>query len=883
MTTCKSTNYRDHQYNPGLIPIFAALHCLLILGYSQSISYYGPLGYEATDYFEQELLNLNMSTLRELQCINTIESKYSYSSASSFYYENSKSDTPVNYFKLTLTSEMKEFYTSSLAISTCCDFDICNYDNETWQNQCNDAYQEYIFTTKSGTDYTDSYCGTNNTISLDTYVYILQSKKGQINVVGEQDDSSCTNSEKSYIDLSNYDEGEYIIAVGPYGVEVGVYFIHLECVKYLWPIQEDQIDPPSNTSDITCGDMVKDKVDTFDPVHYYTLDISEITYFPITINFSEDITKYIIKAKESVNNAYDYEILASSADDFVFIFDDEELYPHGEYYVVIQELALQSGDYQFTVSCGPAPTESPTVEPTVDPTAFPTYLPTTDPTTLPTKSPTIEPTGLPTSSPSKSPTNEPTLNPSTFPSESPTNAPTPPPAYDSKVMIGLATGSMSLFLICLGFYYVYEWYTYCQQKSGDSSHKSSDTETKTNTEHSIELAATDTLRKGLSIEPDPEYNDDDEEDIDVEAQQKPKMVKRKSPRKPNSEGAMMIKGVSVRRLDKDLSITEQIDENEDVVQAVLAHSIDCCNENEEFDIYQVLAVRYYHERSRKVTATKPFAKFGYDFEVIKLSPFVQSLFMAFIIGLTQTWGSSVVVYKLWNAYFDDGFNSVECDMTEERWSNVFSLKVLAFLLSLVVTFFISILLKSVKHNGLYEIMETLELKHVERIENVSIFFIQFGQFVNYYVCMTAILGSYFIIFISNQGEKEDDGSIDYSSAGLDMILNAVALFFLMELDNMMVTDEDYEVCSEHLQEVLENYTPDVRINEDYKDKHDGNEDDNDDEEIERTQSVAQMAANKFVACGMPFVYYFVSVYAMLVTVFCYFGGFFAPFVIFFCW
>ena len=48
-----------------------------------------------------------------------------------------------------------------------------------------------------------------------------------------------------------------------------------------------------------------------------------------------------------------------------------------------------------------------------------------------------------------------------------------------------------------------------------------------------------------------------------------------------------------------------------------------------------------------------------------------------------------------------------------------------------------------------------------------------------------------------------------------MILNAVALFFMLELDDFMVTAQDYHDCENHLQLVLSMYNPDTSINRVY--------------------------------------------------------------------
>ena len=295
---------------------------------------------------------------------------------------------------------------------------------------------------------------------------------------------------------------------------------------------------------------------------------------------------------------------------------------------------------------------------------------------------------------------------------------------------------------------------------------------------------------------------------------------------------------------------------------------------------KVLAIRWYHGASREVTGKKLW---GIDFEIVKFSPFVTTLFVAFIVALTQTWGTYIVVSKLIGAYFEDGVDSVQCDMTEERWEQVVSLKVLALLLSLIVTFCIGVLLDGIKHNGLYEMMDTLTVKHLKRVPNVALVFVQIGQFVNYFVGFLSVLGSYFIIFASNQGEQNDDGSTDYSSVGLDMILNAVALFFLLELDDMLVSDDDYEVCAEHLQWVLENYDPDPSMNYDYMDEDEKKKADDEYRPKKSRSGTMSAGMDKMCDCMVPILYYIIAVFCIFVTLCCYVGGFFAPFVIFFCW
>ena len=85
-----------------------------------------------------------------------------------------------------------------------------------------------------------------------------------------------------------------------------------------------------------------------------------------------------------------------------------------------------------------------------------------------------------------------------------------------------------------------------------------------------------------------------------------------------------------------------------------------------------------------------------------------------------------------------------------------------------------------------------------------------GQAINYYTCCLAVLGSYLVIFNSDEGVEivgvdgefvfDDQGHIeaDLAGAGLEMLLNAVALFFMLELDDVMVSDDDYDDCEKYL-------------------------------------------------------------------------------------
>ena len=125
-------------------------------------------------------------------------------------------------------------------------------------------------------------------------------------------------------------------------------------------------------------------------------------------------------------------------------------------------------------------------------------------------------------------------------------------------------------------------------------------------------------------------------------------------------------------------------------------------------------------------------------------------------------------------------------------------------------------MNKLEHSRLYEMMDKLAIQDMERIDRIVLWILQLGQGINYYVCLLAVFGSYFIIWQSNEGDyDEETNTTDYSQSALDMILNAVALFFMLELDDFMVSAQDYNDCREHLKSITDRYFPDTDINKKY--------------------------------------------------------------------
>ena len=78
-----------------------------------------------------------------------------------------------------------------------------------------------------------------------------------------------------------------------------------------------------------------------------------------------------------------------------------------------------------------------------------------------------------------------------------------------------------------------------------------------------------------------------------------------------------------------------------------------------------------------------------------------------------------------------------------------------------------------------------------------------------------------------------------------------------------------------------NYTPDLRINLEYLSNMDsvGLIDDSDHNMDDDEEPIHKTCTSYMI----PFMYYFINGFSVIVTVCCYIGGLIAPFVIFFCW
>ena len=89
-------------------------------------------------------------------------------------------------------------------------------------------------------------------------------------MISQSDDvntESCENKEKSYVNLSNLNVGEYILAIGGFKEEHGSYLLQLRYShsQYSFPIVTHQLNPKNNIgaiSELKCGEILSNQHNT---------------------------------------------------------------------------------------------------------------------------------------------------------------------------------------------------------------------------------------------------------------------------------------------------------------------------------------------------------------------------------------------------------------------------------------------------------------------------------------------------------------------------------------------------------------------------------------------------------------------------------------------
>eukprot|EP01083_Nonionella_stella_P217485 780785_1 len=240
--------------------------------------------------------------------------------------------------------------------------------------------------------------------------------------------------------------------------------------------------------------------------------------------------------------------------------------------------------------------------------------------------------------------------------------------------------------------------------------------------------------------------------------------------------------------------THDIEDDIDTILAVMNDILDCCDDEEGLDVYQVLAVRKMHNKSLEWTPFKPFKFMGINYTLVQLSKYHQALMASIVVACLQAIGMTIILYSVTFAYFTDPDTSAACQWDGDAWSNSWPFKILAFFWALVITMSITTTLDQVKGSGFNQIVEDVAPQQYELLDVCDVGYVYFGYLVNLYTLFLAILGSYFLIYSSEEG-----------AGAIDMVLNAVALFFMIELDDLLVTNDDYAMVREATDAFIKEY------------------------------------------------------------------------------
>eukprot|EP01084_Bolivina_argentea_P152228 265587_1 len=281
----------------------------------------------------------------------------------------------------------------------------------------------------------------------------------------------------------------------------------------------------------------------------------------------------------------------------------------------------------------------------------------------------------------------------------------------------------------------------------------------------------------------------------------------------------------------------------DIISQLLIECIAGLQDEDGLDIYQVLALRWNEVESRKAKHARPFQKFCCKKRFASIPRRYQSLIMAIIASVAQTIGLTVVVAELIQQHTGDGFCTSFPSTT-----NYF----LSVLLSLMVTFIVIITFQNVQECALYKFI-TLHPEDIDRLRNnncgisISIYWLYAGHFINGYACIVGAIGSYMIVFQAQQV--------------LDLILNAIALLFMLEIDNMFTGPQDYHDCVKCLQKYRKAYKSESNI------------------DVKYNSSSENINRNVKGICCASIMYGFASCVGIIVYVL----GVTAPFLPLFCW
>merc|ERR1719334_1557987 len=210
------------------------------------------------------------------------------------------------------------------------------------------------------------------------------------------------------------------------------------------------------------------------------------------------------------------------------------------------------------------------------------------------------------------------------------------------------------------------------------------------------------------------------------------------------------------------------------VNEYINHVMECCENGDGFDYYQLMA---FHSN------TKNNAK-----DRIK---YLMCVIKACVCAVTQMLGMVIIMVDFGIEGLEDrgdtfcNYPSFE-HFQGMNWLEIFykfQLKILAFLFATFLSFFCFDRLTGVEQ-GMYR-----KMKYAQNVKFLNIIWLRVGFSINVIASILAVYGSFMVVF--------------FSVNSLDMILNSVALFFVVELDDLLVHQTDYKRIGKHIREYQE--------------------------------------------------------------------------------
>merc|ERR1719474_1937610 len=200
----------------------------------------------------------------------------------------------------------------------------------------------------------------------------------------------------------------------------------------------------------------------------------------------------------------------------------------------------------------------------------------------------------------------------------------------------------------------------------------------------------------------------------------------------------------------------------------IEHVLRCCDNGDDFDFYQLMA---FHSN----TQCNAKDRLKYWMLVIK----------ACICAVTQVLGMLIIMIdfvlngleerdEVCNPPVFEGMQSYEV------LYDVFGLKILALLFSTFLAFFCFDRLTDVEQ-GMY-----WKMKYAQNVPFLNYVWLRIGFSINVIASTLAVYGAFLVVY--------------FSTDSLDMILNSVALFFVVELDDLLVKVSDYQRIGDYIRD-----------------------------------------------------------------------------------